>query len=301
MSPVGGVVVTGVDIRQAAEDQIREQLNTALTTHGVLLFRDQPLTASELAAFGKVFGPIQPHVQRKYQHPEVPEVVVMTNRKPDGSFDEAGARRGAMESLSEGWHSDLSYDPVPAKATLLHATDIPSSGGNTCFSNVNRAYEELDASLKLELNGLFAEFPYSGHKRNAKAAIAASTLQQADVGAVNPVINAHAVSGKPGIYVNPLLTSHIVGVSAERSEELLRALFAAMNKPRYQWEHEWRLGDTLIWDNRGGLMHCGRLDYPRDEARRFIRTTVSGSSLTPYHYQQASLSTSVVNMGTDKQ
>jgi taurine dioxygenase len=128
----------------------------------VLLFRGQPLSPPELTAFARQFGPLQPHVQRKYQHPDAPEVVIMTNRNADGSFDDAGAHRGAMEATRDGWHSDLSYDPVPAKATLLHAVEIPSRGGNTCFANVAKLYEDLPADLKARIDGREAEFWYGG-------------------------------------------------------------------------------------------------------------------------------------------
>ncbi|NKC16710.1 MAG: hypothetical protein GKR94_32315 [Gammaproteobacteria bacterium] len=288
MSAAGGAEVGGVDPRSPLTAGVAAALDAALTEYGVLLFRERPLTARQLTAFARVFGPIQPHVQRKYQHPEVPDVVIMTNRNPDGSFDEAGARRGAIENPRDGWHSDLSYDPVPAKATLLHAIDIPSTGGNTCFTNVTLAYHALAPDLKLRLNGLMAEFRYGGHQRNPSARVAAQALdakarQQAS--ARHPVVNAHRVTGRPGIYANPLLASAIVGMAQEEAEALLEPLFDAIDRPEFRWEHEWRLGDTLVWDNRGGVMHSGRLDYPLHEARRFIRTTVRGATLIPFTYR----------------
>ena len=287
MSHAGGARVDGVDITQPLSADEASALDNALLDYGVLLFRDCAMDAAQLAAFAKHLGPIQPHVQRKYQHPQVPEVVIMTNRNADGSFDEAGARRGAIENIRDGWHSDLSYDPVPAKATLLHATALPSSGGNTCFTNVTAAYRSLSDGLKRRLNGLTAEFDYGGHKRNTSAAIAANALDakgQREAIAYHPVVNAHRANGQPGIYANPLLASRIMELSAQESEALLERLFDTMNNEAFRWEHEWALGDTLIWDNRGGVMHCGRLDYPRDEARRFIRTTVSGDTMVPYHF-----------------
>ena len=145
LSPIGGAEIRGVDLTGPLSPADAAGLDRALDRYGFLVARDQPLDAIALAAFGRIFGPLQPHVQRAYQHPEVPEVVVMTNRKRDGSFDEAGARRGAVENTRDGWHSDLSYDPVPAKATLLHGTAIPSRGGNTCFCNTMLAYYSLSS------------------------------------------------------------------------------------------------------------------------------------------------------------
>lgn len=289
LSPLCGAEVRGVDITGPLDRPSIERLELAFAQHGVLLFRDQPLSPAQLTAFARCFGALQPHVQRKYQHPEAPEVVMMTNRNADGSFDDAGAHRGAMESTRDGWHSDLSYDPVPAKATLLHALEIPSRGGNTCFANVAKLYADLPLELKARIDGCAAEFRYGGHSRNKKTMLAASALDaegQESAHAVHPVVNVHPVTGVPAIYANPLITTRILGLSEAESEAVLDALFERMDRPEYRWEHVWAVGDTLMWDNRGGLMHTGRLDYPRDEARRFIRTTVTGQP-TAMHRAQA--------------
>jgi len=167
----------------------------------------------------------------------------------------------------------------------LHSIELPSRGGNTCFCNASLAYESLDESFKRDLDSLQAEFVYGGNKRNKSTQIAASALDkegQASARAIHPVINAHAATGFPGIYVNPLMTTRVLGVSQTESDAMLNRLFDALDHSAVRFEHQWRVGDTLLWDNRGGLLHTGRLDYPRNEARRFIRTTVSGSAIEPY-------------------
>ncbi|PPR59006.1 MAG: Alpha-ketoglutarate-dependent taurine dioxygenase [Alphaproteobacteria bacterium MarineAlpha4_Bin2] len=285
MSDVGGAEVFGVDVKTPMSASELATVERAFVDHRVLVFREQPMSAPELVVFARQFGELQPHVQRAYQHPEAPEVVNMTNRKPDGSFDEAGARRGAIENLRDGWHSDLSYDPEPAKATLLHALDVTSSGGNTCFANVAMAFQALPENLKQRVVGRRVAFPYGGHARNQSAAKAASRLDSNAkelASATHPAVNVHPETREPAIYANPLLASRILDVSDEESEELLEALFDFINREEFRWEHEWGVGDTLMWDNRGGVMHCGRLDYPRHEARRFIRTTVRGGPTEAY-------------------
>ncbi|MCB1744966.1 MAG: TauD/TfdA family dioxygenase [Gammaproteobacteria bacterium] len=285
MSRVGGVRVDGLDIRAPLDDAIVQRLEQLLLDEGVLLFPGQPLSARQLADFAACFGTVQPHVQRAYQHPEVPEVVYMTNRKADGSFDLAGASRGAARDTRDGWHSDLSYDPRPAKATLLHALQVPDHGGNTCFSNVHLAWRSLPLEVKRALTGRQADFVYGGHSKNQGAAIAASALDneaRRTARAVHPVINAHVRSGRPAIYANPLLATRILDVPEAESERLLQLLFDAIDANDWRFEHRWSVGDTLLWDNRGGIMHTGRLDYPLDQARVFIRTTVSGGPILPF-------------------
>jgi taurine dioxygenase len=282
LSPALGAEVLGLDMKRPLEAAAVQEIEAAFARHGVLLFRGQPLTPQELTAFSRQFGALQPHVQRAYQHPEAPEVVMMTNRKADGTFDEAGARRGAIERTRDGWHSDLSYDPVPAKATLLHAVEIPSRGGNTCFSNTALAYRDMPAALKARLAGRQAEFVYGGNTYNKKTAIAASTLDaqaQQTAHAVHPAVVVHPVNGRAAVYINPVITTRILGLTAQESDDAMQAVFDWLDRPEYRWEHVWSVGDTLMWDNLGGVMHTGRLDYPRDEARRFIRTTVRGQPM----------------------
>jgi taurine dioxygenase len=285
ISDAGGAEAAGVDVKATLSGDDLAAVEQGFLDYGVLLFREQPMSPQELVIFARQFGDLQPHVQRAYQHPEAPEVVNMTNRKPDGSFDEAGARRGAIENLRDGWHSDLSYDPVPAKATLLHSLEVTSSGGNTCFSNVAKAFEDMPDDLKQRVIGKYVEFSYGGHTRNKSAAKAASALDvkaQALASATHPAINIHPETRCPAIFANPLLASRILDLPDEESEELLEILFDWIDRAEYHWEHKWTVGDTIMWENRGGVMHSGRLDYPLDEARRFIRTTVRGGPTEAY-------------------
>lgn len=279
-----GAEVSGVDPSRALDGAAVAAIERAFLDRRVLLFRDQPLDVHQLVRLSARFGALQPHVQKSYQHPDAPDIVVMTNVDKDGRFNEAGARRGASEDLRDGWHSDLSYDPIPAKATFLHAQEIPSRGGNTCFTDTAAAYASLPEALKSHLAGLQAEFRYGGHARNKKTSLAASTLaDDSQTVAIHPVICAHPVTGQPSIYVNPLITTRVLGVDETRSEALLEELFDVIDRPEFRWEHDWRIGDTLMWENRGGIMHSGRLDYPRDERRTFIRTTVSGAGPIAMH------------------
>jgi taurine dioxygenase len=285
LSDVCGAEVLGIDATRPLSPEDAAAIEAAFNRHKVLLIREQPMTARQLADFSANFGSLQVHVQTAYQHPEVPEVVRMTNMKPDGTFDEVGAARGAAENTRDGWHSDLSFEREPAKATLLHAVDVPDRGGNTCFANTALAYRDLPEDLKRKLDGLQAEFVYGQAKRNALAAKAAEALKgkaKTETVAVQPVVVKHAVTGEPAIFVNPYTTSHILGLPEEESEALIERLTDAMEDQAYRWEHQWSVGDTLMWDNRGGLMHSGRMDYPRDQPRRFIRTTVRGGELTPF-------------------
>lgn len=285
VTPLGrhlGAEISGADLHNPLVAGDVAAIEQAFLDHQVLRFRGQYLTVPELAAFSTHFGELQPHVQRKFQHPEDNNVVEMRNYDDDGKFDLAAASRGSMERLRDGWHSDLSYDRVPAKATLLHALQIPDRGGNTVFTSTHAAYEALPAAMKKRLAGLRAEFSYGGNTRNKFTNLAANSLDKEgreSTTVVHPVICVHPITRRPAIYVNPLITVRILGVEEVDSDELLAELYNWIDRPEFQWEHEWRLGDTLIWENRGGSMHCGRIDYPRDQRRHMIRTTVRGQPI----------------------
>ncbi len=209
----------------------------------------------------------------------------MTNRKKDGSYDEVGAARGAATRTRDGWHSDLSFDPKPAKATLLHSVEVPSTGGNTCFADTTKVYAALPDAMKRRLDGLKAEFVYGQAKRNKLAAKAAEALDEAaktSTIAVHPVVCRHPKTGEPGIFLNPYTTSRIIGLPEAESEALIEELTDRIEDEAVRWEHVWSVGDTLMWDNRGGLLHSGRIDYPLNEPRRFIRTTVAGAAILPF-------------------
>ena len=277
-----GAEVTGIDLTDSLSSEAVHLIEAAMRRHKVLLFRQQKLNAFELARFARHFGELQAHVQKNYQHAEVPEVVWMTNRKPDGSFDEVGAARGSALETRDGWHSDMAFDPVPAKFTILHALEIPSSGGNTCFANSELVYQLLDTELQERLIGLEANFCYGGQATNQRNQLAANALSEADKSAstaVHPVISAHPETGVPAVFISPYTTSGIRDISTREEREIFDKVYTIMDSEAVRWEHRWSVGDTIMWENRSGLMHSGRLDYPRDESRIFIRTTVRGEPI----------------------
>lgn len=275
----------GVMISQPLEEEVVTAIEQAFVDHQVLLFRGDDLDARALVKFSEHFGTLRPHIQKAFRHPDAPEVVFNRNVDENGNFDETGARRGVTEILREGWHSDLTYEKEPAKATIVHALEIPTTGGNTFFASAHRAYEDMPQALKQRVDGLRVEFALGQNRRNQKTMILSRQLTDTDKAAdavSHPVICRHPVSGRPAIFANPVIATRILGVNEDESEAILSELFDWLDRPEYRWEHEWRIGDTLMWENRGGLMHTGRLDYMPGERRVMIRTTVGRSPIEAY-------------------
>ena len=261
-----GAEIAGLDPRlpvSAADLQIVEQ---AFVDNLVLRFRGTPLTAMQLRDFGRCFGELRAHVAKDYRHPEFPEVVMMTNQDKDGNYDQVGAERGV------GWHSDGTFEAVPPKATILHAIAVPDSGGNTVFANMYLAYATMPADLKRRVEGKLARFRLRGRKHQTQGIVAAEDLKKmTDV--IHPLIRVHPDTGRKSVFVNPHHTLSVEGMSREASDVLLDELFEWCSRREFQWEQQWQANDTILWENRSAW-HSGRSDYPKNQLRQFIRTTI---------------------------
>jgi taurine dioxygenase len=263
--PLGAEIV-GVDPRVPLAAADKKLLDQAFVENLVLRFRGAPMSALQVRDFGRNFGELRPHVAKNYRHPEFPEIVMMTNLDNDGHYDKVGAERGV------GWHSDGTFEPLPPKATVLHAVAVPDSGGNTMFANMYLAYDAMPAGLKQRVEGKMARFRLRGRKHETQGIVAAEDLKRmTDV--IHPVIRVHPDSGKKSVFVNPHHVLCIEGMTREASDALLEEIFAWCGREEFQWEQEWQAGDTIVWENRSAW-HSGRADYPKNQLRQFIRTTV---------------------------
>lgn len=283
-----GAEIKGLDLTKPLLGEEVAAVERAFVDHTVLIFREQPLTDRQFADFSGQFGPLRVHIQKAFQHPEIPEIVYNRNVDADGKFDEVGASRGVTRDLKFGWHSDTSYEEVPSMATSVHALEVPSSGGNTCFASGYRAYESLSDDFKVRLEGLRGEYALGKNRKNAQTQTLTGKLpdeaKNRDT-VFHPIICRHPVTQRPAIYANPLQTTRVLDVGDAESEDILETLFEAIHLAGTtggHWEHEWQVADTIIWENRGGVFHSGRMDYPLDERRIMIRCTIGGGPIEMY-------------------
>jgi taurine dioxygenase len=165
---------------------------------------------------------------------------------------------------------------VPNKAGVLHAIEIPDSGGETMFSNMCAAYETLPEKTRERLKGLTALNTYEygqTHAENKKLAQDAPT-------AVHPLVRTVPESGKKALYACRLMTDRINELPASESRALLDELCDHAENPRFRYEHSWRTGDILIWDNR--CTSHARKDFDGSQRRLMKRVTV-GDTVPPVH------------------
>ena len=258
--------VVGVDTTKPLSSEDRAIVNQALIDHCVLVFRDQMLEPQQVLDLSEAFGPVEPHITVKYRHPDYPDLIIMTNMDENGEISAHETARGV------GWHTDMCYMPLPAKATLLHTIEIPEKGGDTIFANMYMALDEMPVALREKIKGLRATFRYGGRAidRNMRLEKEDEDKSLQD----HPMVKRHRESGRVSLFVNPTHTVGILGWEDDPAQELLAELYEWGDQERFQARHEWRSGDTVIWDNRC-CWHSATGENPLRQSRRFYRATIA--------------------------
>lgn len=271
-----GAYVEGVDLSQQLDDAVFHQIEDAYDRHGVLVFRNQNLTPEQHIAFGRRFGPLEIHVVKKALLEGYPEILLVSNIK-----NEAGEDIG-LSDAGQTWHTDTSYRQRPSRGSILFAREIPYDDngvtlGNTLFASTAKAYEELPPKMKMTLEGLKAIHSYGFRKRppgSQRAKITATVLHETpDI--AHPVVRTHPKTGRKALYV---FEGECVGIENMPETEalpLIHDLTERCIQPRYIYEHEWRLGDVVMWDNAASL-HLAICDYQLPRRRLLHRVTIEG-------------------------
>ncbi len=270
-----GAEILGADLRR--EDDYAA-IHAAFVRYSVVVVRAQSLTPDDHLAFARRFGTI--NVNRFFQrHATHPEIALVT-KQPE-----------QRHAVGEGWHTDHSYDAEPAMGSLLYAVEVPETGGDTLFVSMAAAYDALSAPLRSFLGTLSAwhssrhvfgfsqaetEGTRTGRYRNPDAAVQ---------DALHPVVIAHPLSQRAGLYVNPVFTTRIDGLGEDESAALLELIYRHCQNPDFHCRVRWRAGDLTIWDNRA-TWHKAINDY-HGQRRRMHRVTVDGCALEAAAVQAA--------------
>jgi taurine dioxygenase len=256
-----GSEVLGLDLRRSvniAEPTIRA-LWQLLGERGILLFRNQELDHDQHLDFTRRFGQLaQTGLLGKHAPPGYPDIFMVTNIKRDGV-------RSETENAAQQWHSDQSFLPVPARASLLRCVHAPQFGGDTMFANMYQVYDALSDGLKATLESLRACHTLFSSRTLATAGRKPfSAVQQEELErfkeTFHPVVRVHQDTGRKTVYVSEQMVDHFEGWSVADSAPLLDYLFALSARPAHTYRHRWQPGDVIMWDNRC-TMHYAPLDY----------------------------------------
>ena len=244
-----GAEITGINLRDTSENNIKI-IKDLLWEHKVIFFREQDISHQEQIDFAKCFGPIEHHAYVKGL-PDYPEILRIV-KEP---FEK--------NNWGENWHSDVSYNAKPTKAVILKSLKIPPVGGDTCFSNMELAWETLDPKIQDKIknkkaihSSLGAEFFIDNYKYmegNEKRNYDSYSNE-------HPIVRTHPETGKKILYVNWTYTKQIIGMDKEESDQILKEIFEHQSRLDLTCRFNWTKDTVAIWDNRS-VIHYAIADF----------------------------------------
>src|SRR5688572_28729272 len=241
LSPALGAEITDIDLRQPQDDAAVKAMRKAFDDSIFVVFRGQELSEDDQVRAAGYFGKV--HVRRRENY----------KRDPGGIFDtpfmlvtnivEDGKPIGVFGDGEMWFHHETSYYPEPHRATLLYSMKLPSWGGNTCFSNMYKAYENIPRPLRDQLEGKKV-LQVHDYKRRERL-----DLDQIDLNSVlhheQPIFITHPATGLKALYISRLMSMRIIGLARDESETAREQLFDISEDPAIVYEHVWKLGDLV--------------------------------------------------------
>jgi alpha-ketoglutarate-dependent taurine dioxygenase len=263
-----GAVVTGVRLADLTDAEWHE-IEQAFHDHAVLVFPGQHLSNSEQIAFARRFGAIE-------------ELFEGYDAVPISTVDRSGNVMDADDPVmqvvrgNQGWHTDSSYMPVSAKASMLSARVPAASGGETEWADMRAAYEALDEATRSYIAELSAyhSIAYSQAKAGFTTKFGYGMSEPAQL---RPLVKVHPVTGRPALFIGRHAHA-IPGLEPSESDALLAELLDAAVRPPRTYRHHWEPGDLVVWDNRCVLHHACEWDL--SQPRVMVHTRVAGDPAT---------------------
>jgi taurine dioxygenase len=259
--------VHGLDLNKLVDPETRTALNRAFADHHVLVIRDQDFTPPQFLAAAQVFGELQPHDKKDVHVPGYPRMYYVSNEQ---------TIPGKRYISGETFHTDHSNHPAPPKATTLFAVSLPSSGGDTQYVNMHEAYDELPEETRRRIDGLKAVHVYqSKYSPRELRPLSAESAKVLPPPGIHPLVRTHPENGRKALYLNPVRIESILGMEDDEALDLVAQLMAHATQRKYEYRHQWRYGDMVIWDNRS-VLHKANPDYDMNERRYLYRLMLKG-------------------------
>lgn len=270
-----GAELIGLNVSTLLDRTSFAALKAQFLKNKVLVFRNQSLDPAALLAFAKRWGDVHfyPYMTGLENVPEVFEIVTTPT---------------AQRVFGNRWHSDQMYDPKPVKVTVLYAKELPPVGGDTLFSDLERAFESLSDGMKRMLSNVRIycdgtdKSRYGGKSREEWYADSdmrkkLHAKEGKPVIAVHPLIRTHPETGRKCLYVGDQV-QRFDGMTREESQPLLSFLMKHIQRPEFTCRVRWEPGTLVLWDNRC-TCHYAIADYA-GHTRRMQRVTIAGD--TPF-------------------
>jgi taurine dioxygenase len=265
-----GAEIHGVDLSRPLTEETYSEIERTFFAGKLAVIRGQSLTAPQFHAFACRFGRPEPHVIDQFHHPQIADILILSNVVTDGK----------PTGLADGgtyFHSDYSYLQTPARCTLLYSIQVPRVGGDTLFADQCAAYDNLPEDMKAQIDSLVVRHRYGNRDdldiASRTAASALTDAQQARMGWVfHPLVRHHPVTGRKALYAVSGSSFGIVGIVNRAGLELLNELKRHATQPKYIYRLSYGVGDVVIWDN-AALLHSATLTDPGNP-RTLWRITV---------------------------
>jgi len=272
--------IRNINLAEEIPDDTFETIRSALHEHAVIVFHDQSISQQQLVDFAGRFGPLRVPPIYKYSidgmHPALHMVSNVLHNDQNIGLADAGVF----------WHSDAAYMEKPVMYTFLHGIEIPHAEGRplgaTRFASTTAAYEALPDQVKTRLQGLRA---IQSLRQKYEKKVAAGVLKRGPLTAEQyskapdrdqPLVRTHPVTGRKSLFISEGHTAGIVGMEDTEARSLLAELCAFSTDPKFVYEHQWRVGDVVIWDN-AQTVHKATFDYKLPQRRLLHRCTVEGT------------------------
>lgn len=269
IEPLGhevGAQVTGVERAQLLDDALAAAVLHALEEYGVLVFRDLHLDPETQVAFCRTLGPID---TEPGHHPVrgIYRVSLDTSKNSSANYLRA----------TFDWHIDgctPQDDAYPQMATVLTAKAVAATGGETEFASTYKAFDNLTESERIRLAGLRVVHSLEASQRPVTPDPTPEQLAawRRRPTREHPLIWTHR-SGRRSMVLGAS-TDHVLDMDPGESRALLDDLLRRCTAPERVYRHQWSVGDTVIWDNRGVIHRAA--PYESGSPREMLRTTVLG-------------------------
>jgi taurine dioxygenase len=256
-----GAVVEGVDL-ETIDDETFGALHDALMAHQVIFLRKQTLSDDGHRALAARFGiPTVYPLSRHFGGTEYLHTIEDTPESPPDA---------------DGWHMDITWVDGHPKVAILAAMVIPSYGGDTMWSDLYGAWNQLSPTMQallspLEIRHSPGEEFWAAVGRNG---IDVTELRSAFPGAVHPLVRDHPVTGRTLLNVSGSFMDAVVGMEPAESDWILTWLKSRVDDPNLQVRWQWQEGDVAIWDELSTNHRALSDHYPQH--RKMRRCTVDG-------------------------
>jgi alpha-ketoglutarate-dependent taurine dioxygenase len=269
LMPGFGASIGGADLSSPLH---LDALKAVFRDHRLVAIRGQALSNEKLYAFASIFGAIEGHTVRQHDGSKWDAVHTVTNLDLDGNPVEK-----PFINSNYFWHTDKSFLQKPALATMLHAVELPPKGGDTQFADMTAAFRALSDGTKKRIEGMRVIHSLEYMRRFTGSAPPTEDDLASAPPIAHPLVRTHQDTGEKSLYLG-MYCSYIDGLPIDEGRKLVEELQAHATSDRFVYNHVWKSGDLMVWDNRCTL-HRAIANYEMGKFRRVLmRVVVKGDA-----------------------